>query len=78
MTTLTLILARIQPLEVPISSSGEACCSWGGGGGGGIQAGGEECRLKRGLLLVYANNLHRLSASKLYHNEAFFHSFFQP
>ena len=49
-------VTSIQPLEVPISSSREACCKWG------LEllwwVGGWWLRnedLKRGLLLVYAN-----------------------
>ena len=76
MTTLTLILTRIQPLEVPIIIFLKRSLLQVGVGvvGMGIEARVEECRFKERLVV----SLCKFSASKLYRNEAFFRSFFQP
>lgn len=76
MTTLTLILTRIQPLEVPIIIFLKRSLLQMGVGvvGMGIEARVEECRFKERLVV----SLCKFSASKLYRNEAFFRSFFQP
>lgn len=76
MTTLTLILTRIQPLEVPIIIFLKGSLLQMGVGvvGMGIEARVEECRFKERLVV----SLCKFSASKLYRNEAFFRSFFQP
>lgn len=76
MTTLTLILTRIQPLEEPIIIFLKRSLLQMGVGvvGMGVEARVEECRFKERLVV----SLCKFSASKLYHNEAFFRSFFQP
>lgn len=76
MTTLTLILTRIQPLEEPIIIFLKRSLLQMGVGvvGMGIEARVEECRFKERLVV----SLCKFSASKLYRNEAFFRSFFQP
>lgn len=76
MTTLTLILTRIQPLEVPIIIFLKSSLLQMGVGvvGMGVEARVEECRFKERLVV----SLCKFSASKLYRNEAFFRSFFQP
>lgn len=76
MTTLTLILTRIQPLEEPIIIFLKRSLLQMGVGvvGMGVEARVEECRFKERLVV----SLCKFSASKLYLNEAFFRSFFQP
>ena len=77
MTTLTLILTRIQPLEEPIIIIflKRSLLQMGVGVVGmGFEARVEECRFKERLVV----SLCKFSASKLYRNEAFFRSFFQP
>ena len=76
MTTLTLILTRIQPLEEPIIIFLKRSLRQMGVGvvGMGVEARVEECRFKERLVV----SLCKFSASKLYRNEAFFRSFFQP
>lgn len=76
MTTLTLILTRIQPLEEPIIIFLKRSLLQMGVGvvGMGVEARVEECRFKERLVV----SLCKFSASKLYRNEAFFRSFFQP
>ena len=76
MTTLTLILTRIQPLEEPIMIFLKRSLLQMGVGvvGMGVEARVEECRFKERLVV----SLCKFSASKLYRNEAFFRSFFQP
>ena len=69
MTTLTLILTRIQPLEEPIIIFLKRSLLQMG-----VEARVEECRFKERLVV----SLCKFSASKLYRNEAFFRSFFQP
>ena len=76
MTTLTLILTRIQPSEEPIIIFLKRSLLQMGVGvvGMGVEARVEECRFKERLVV----SLCKFSASKLYRNEAFFRSFFQP
>ena len=76
MTTLTLILTRIQPLEEPIIIFLKRSLLQMGVGvvGMGVEARVEECRFKERLVV----SLCKFSASKLYRNEAFFRSYFQP
>ena len=76
MTTLTLILTRIQPLEEPIIIFLKRSLLQMGVGvvGMGVEGRVEECRFKERLVV----SLCKFSASKLYRNGAFFRSFFQP